>query len=129
MDAGTQHGTRFYWIIGSVSGTTPGASLGSLHLPLNPDTWTDITIGLANTTLLTNTSGKLDPSGKAQAFLNVPKLTSTKLIGVVFHHVYVVFDAQSNFHMVSNPVSLRLVGAAVGGFSERTLLSSNARGR
>ncbi|MHC4512774.1 MAG: hypothetical protein ACYTGW_07745 [Planctomycetota bacterium] len=111
LDAGSQHGARFYWILGSLTGTSPGINLGSLHLPLNPDPWTDITIAWANTAWLTNTNGRLDPSGKAQAFFNVPKVTNPKAFGLTFNHAYVVYDAQSNLHMVSNPVPLRLVPA------------------
>ena len=66
LDAGTQHGTRFYWIFGSVTGTTPGVTLGSaigaLHIPLNPDIWTDYKIALANTPTLNNTKATLDKS-------------------------------------------------------------------
>ena len=109
LDAGTQHGARFYWILGSLTGTSPGINLGGLHLPLNPDPWTDITIAWANTLWLTNTNGRLDPSGRAQAFFNVPKVTDTRVIGLVFHHAYVVYDASGNLYMASNPVPLKLV--------------------
>ncbi|MHC4078622.1 MAG: hypothetical protein ACYST0_09320, partial [Planctomycetota bacterium] len=124
LDAGTQHGARFYWILGSLTGTSPGINLGGLHLPLNPDAWTDITVAWANTLWLTNTNGRLDPAGKAQAFFNVPKVTNTTVIGLVFHHAYVVYDAQTNFHMVSNPVSLTLVAPGVGEIKE-TFASDN----
>ncbi|MHC4852240.1 MAG: Kelch repeat-containing protein [Planctomycetota bacterium] len=109
LDAGTQHGGRNYWVFGSVTGTSPGINLGGMHFPLNPDFYTDITIAMPNTTILVDTQGKLDPTGKAQAALKVPTVTDTNAIGVVLNHAYLVYDVQSNFHMVSNPVSLMLV--------------------
>ncbi len=112
LNAGTTNATRLYWIFGSVTGTSPGVTLassaGSVTLPLNPDFWTDITIGFANSSLLSKTRGALDNTGKAQAAFNVPKITNTSAIGVKFYHAYLVYDAKSNFYMASNPVTLTL---------------------
>ena len=94
-------------------GTSPGVTLaspaGSVTIPLNPDFWTDITIGLANTPLLTKTRGALGTAGKGSASFNVPKITNSSAIGVKFYHAYLVYDAKSNFYMASNPVELTLV--------------------
>jgi len=112
LDAGTQHGKRLYWIFGSVTGTSPGVTLasavGSVNIPLNPDPYTDLTIALANTTLLTTTRGALDTSGKGSASLNVPKTNITAAIGLKLYHAYLVYDAKNNFYMTSNPVTLTL---------------------
>ncbi len=52
LDAGTTNANRLYWIFGSVTGTSPGVTLGSaigsVHIQLNPDIWTDYTIALTN---------------------------------------------------------------------------------
>ncbi len=113
MDAGSRNGTRLYWVFGSVTGTSPGVTLaspvGSVTIPLNPDLYTDITIGFANTALLTKTRGTLNATGKGSASLNVPKITNSSAIGVKFYHAYLVYDAQNNFYMASNPVELMLV--------------------
>ncbi|MHC4852479.1 MAG: hypothetical protein ACYTF5_10710, partial [Planctomycetota bacterium] len=104
---------RSYWIFGSVTGTTPGITLasaiGAVHIPLNPDIWTDYTIGMANTATLSNTKATLDASGTAQAAFNIPKVNLPGAIGVVFYHAYLVYDAKNNFYMASNPVPLKLV--------------------
>ena len=113
LDAGTPHGTRLYWIFGSVTGTTPGVKLasaaGTVNIPLNPDVWTDFTIAFANTNTLVNTKAALDVSGGATAFIKVPQLNLPSAIGVVFYHAYLVYDANSNFFLASNPVTLTLV--------------------
>ncbi len=113
MDAGTTQASRLYWIFGSVTGTSPGVTLaspaGSVNIPLNPDFYTDITIGLANSAILTKTRGVLDASGKGSASLNVPKITNSSAIGVKFYHAYLVYDAKNNLYLASNPVELMLV--------------------
>ena len=109
LEAGIPHGTRFYWIFGSVTGTAPGVNLGGMHFPLNPDLWTNITIASPNTVILAKSKATLDSSGRAQASFNIPKVTDTQAIGVVFNHAYLVYDAKNNFYMVSNPVPLKLV--------------------
>ena len=104
--------SRLYWIFGSVTGTSPGVTLGSavgsVNIPLNPDVWTDITIAQANTRLLTKTKGTLDATGKGSASLNVPRTNISAAIGVKFYHGYLVYDQSFNFYMASNPVELVL---------------------
>jgi hypothetical protein len=113
LDAGSQHAKRLYWLFGSFTGTTPGITLisaiGPVLIPLNPDAWTNLTIGLANTPTLQNTKSVLDAAGKAQAALALPKITIPSAIGRVVHHSYLVYDASSNFYMASNPAKLTLV--------------------
>jgi hypothetical protein len=112
VNAGKAHANRSYWILGSVTGTTPGVTLGSaigvVHIGLNPDIWTNYTIALANSPTLGNTKATLDASGTAQASFNIPKVNLPSAIGVVFYHAYVVYDSQNNFYMASNPVPLKL---------------------
>lgn len=80
-----------------------------MNIPLNPDIWTDYTIALANTQVLTNTKGTLDSAGTAQASFNIPKVNLPSAIGVVFHHAYLVYDQHNNCYMASNPVPLKLL--------------------
>ncbi len=96
-----------------MTGTSPGVTLasaaGSVNIPLNPDVYTDITIGFANSAILTKTKGALDTAGKGSATFNVPKITNSSAIGVKLYHAYLVYDANNNFYMASNPVELTLV--------------------
>ncbi|MHC4515016.1 MAG: hypothetical protein ACYS5W_15105 [Planctomycetota bacterium] len=113
LNAGTANASRLYWIFGSVTGTSPGVTLisavGAVTIPLVPDFYTTITIAQPNTALLVKTKSALDASGKGQASLMVPKINDQNAIGVKLYHAYLVYDAQNNFHMASNPVTLTLV--------------------
>ena len=91
-----------------MTGTTPGINLGGLQFPLNPDFYTDFTIGFPNTNILVNSRRKLDASGRATASLNVPKGLPLPL-NITLHHAYLVYDLQGKWHMVSNPVPLTMV--------------------
>ena len=104
LDAGTEHAARYYWLLGSVTGVRPGISLGGVHFPLNPDFYTDFTIGFPNQ----SSRAKLNSNGRGIAFLRVPKGLPLPL-NLTLHHAYLVYDAQGKWHMVSNPVPLTLV--------------------
>jgi hypothetical protein len=108
LGAGTQHAGRFYWILGSVTGTTPGITLAGTHFPLIPDPYTDITLGSwsANPPFL-GFKGQLDLQGRATASFNVPA-SHPAVNDLTLYHAYLVYDAQGYWHMVSNAVLLRL---------------------
>ena len=106
VHAGRAHANRLYWIFGSVSGTTPGVSLLGVHIPLNPDLYTDVAMAHVNTTAFTKFRGTLDANGLATASFNVPANLPVAS-GFTFHHAYVVYDASGIF-MASNAVPLRL---------------------
>ena len=87
-------------------GTSPGITLSGIHIPLNVDLYTDLTIGSAVPPIFVNFRGTLDNKGEATASFNVPSGLST-LPGFTLHHAYVVFD-NSGIHMASNAVPLVL---------------------
>ncbi len=108
LDVGATHAGRGYWLLGSVTGTSPGTPVGSLLVPLNYDFWTGFTLAAANSPLLGSSRGLLDPNGKGQARLNVPYGQSANLIGARLFHSCLVFDT-NNFYLASNAVPLTLV--------------------
>ena len=57
LDLGPSHAGDLYLILGSVTGTVPGVSLGSLLLPLHADTYTNKTFASANTGPFVGTLG------------------------------------------------------------------------
>jgi hypothetical protein len=107
VNAGKAHANRLYWIFGSITGTTPGVNLLSVHIPLNPDLYTDVAMGAVNTTVFTTFKGTLDANGFATASFNVPANLPLPP-GFTFDHAYVVYDASGKFYMASNAVPLRL---------------------
>jgi hypothetical protein len=59
-------------LAGSASGTTPGFPVGGVTVPLNYDFWTDFTLALANSPLLTHSVGVVGIYGDGTSTLNVP---------------------------------------------------------
>jgi hypothetical protein len=107
LDAGKAHAGRFYWIFGSVTGTRPGVTVG-VHIPLNPDFYTDFTIGAPNVNPpFKSFRGQLDSNGRATAAFNVPSGLPA-LPNFTLYHAYLVYDAQGLWHMASNAVPLHL---------------------
>ncbi|MHC4079183.1 MAG: sialidase family protein, partial [Planctomycetota bacterium] len=105
--AGAKHGGRAYLVVGSISGTTPGLSVGPVHIPLNPDLVTNLTIALANTPTFANTKGSLDVDGRAAARIVVPGGV-TGAVGLTLHFVYVLADKSNNLVLASNPARLTI---------------------
>ncbi|MCB9882439.1 MAG: hypothetical protein H6834_11670 [Planctomycetes bacterium] len=108
--AGSQHAGNTYWVLGTLSGTTPGLTLPTVHVPLNVDSWTWDTIAYPNTALLARTLGVLDKSGRASAsLLNVrPGLIPPALIGLRFDHAFLVIDQINAITFASNPVAFSI---------------------
>lgn len=101
------HAGKFYWIFGSITGTSPGVSLLGVHIPLNPDLYTNFTIAQPNAAPFTTFRGPLDAAGKGAGTFSLPPnvLTAT----FVLNHAFVVFDSAGSFHCASNPVALNFV--------------------
>ena len=92
-----------------LSGTKPGIPLSSsMTLPLKLDSYLNITLAFPNALLLTNSLGSLDARGLATAKWSALPLIPPALVGMTFHHAYVVLGS-SPFDMASNAVPLRLV--------------------
>ncbi len=107
IQAGKTHGNRLHWIVGSVTGTSPGIDLLGLRVPLNPDPYTDYTIANANSTVLTSFRGALDQEGNATAAFNLPN-GLPPLAPFTLHHACLIYDSGGRFHMASNAVQLTL---------------------
>ena len=106
LDAGSEHANLSYMIFGSF-GTEPGIDLFGMHIPLNPDIYTDIVAARLNDPVFANFMGTLNAIGQASASFNVPAMVSLP-VGTTFHHAYIVYDASGRLYMVSNAVPARL---------------------
>lgn len=107
LAAGTAHANRLFHVFGSVTGTSPGVTVNGLHIPLNVDMYTSITLAYANSMMFGSFRGKLDGSGTADASFQVPAGLPS-LSDMTLFHSFVVYDASGAFHMASNPATLRL---------------------
>jgi hypothetical protein len=107
LDAGTAQQGRKYFVLGGVTGTTPGMALplGMAILPLNWDVFTDLVLTLANTPVMSNFYGNLDASGTAAAQIDTIKHLPPNTVGVVMHYAYVLYYP---FDFASNPIAVEI---------------------
>lgn len=105
LEAGSAHANRSYWIVGSMTGVKPGITLQGVHIPLNPDLYTDLLLTNVNAPGLTRFRGVLDANGAATAAIQIP--SSLPPGSVTLNHAFVVYTGGA-FHMASNAVPLGL---------------------
>lgn len=111
LEAGLARANDAYWLLGSLSGTSPGTPIGSLVLPLNtPDPYFTLTLLHPNQPPLQASLGVLDAGGAAQATLTLPPGLDPGLTGVQVHHAYVAWEPASLVPtLVSNAEPLLLL--------------------
>ena len=106
IDVGAGHAGSTYWVVGSFSGTEPGLLLGGVHVPLNFDAFTSLSLGSPNSAVLDNTLGFLDASGGASAAIQIgPAALGASAAGLTSFFVVTVLDA-SGLVFASNPVPI-----------------------
>ena len=104
LNAGTGLGNKPYWMLGSATCTMPRVVWTGIHIPLCPDVYTDILIGVGNSRATTSFKGRLSATGTATALLNVPANLPIPS-GFRLVHAYVVYDGTSGrLFTSSNPV-------------------------
>lgn len=86
--AGAGYAGSIYFVGGTMSGTVPGVTIGSVHVPLNLDSYALYTLNNPNSPLLPNSFGFLNAAGAADcSFVLPPGIVSE---GMLLHHAYVV---------------------------------------
>ncbi len=109
LDAGPEHASKVYVVLGSVSGTTPPAMIENIRVPLTWDDYLIYTVNNWNTELLSNSAGILDADGRATATLNVTAGAYLDLEGQTANHAFVLLEPGSALPIaVSEPVPLLL---------------------
>jgi hypothetical protein len=107
LNAGPANNGRYYILLGSVSGTSPGTPLpgGLAVLPINWDLFTGIMIGFLNTPLFKNFMGTLDAGGRGAAtFDTLGPITGAAGITLSF-----AFALNNPFDFASNAVSIEVL--------------------
>lgn len=108
LAAGSAEGGKFYWILGSVSGTSPGSPFPGGLLPLNADPYTNLTLSQPFNPLFSNFFGSLDGDGAAFAAFVVPQGTDAEFAGVTLYHAYITIGTPGVIDTASNAVELLL---------------------
>ncbi|QDU69668.1 PQQ-binding-like beta-propeller repeat protein [Engelhardtia mirabilis] len=106
--AGPNFAGDFHLLLGSLTGTTPGLPLGIGTLPLNVDSYTQLTLSEPGSSFLPGSLGVLDSTGSASLALVVPAGTNPALAGLTVHHAFVAL------HVSATELSLSLVSNAIG---------------
>ncbi|MEM7310275.1 MAG: hypothetical protein AAF682_26605, partial [Planctomycetota bacterium] len=111
LEGGLNRANDQFWLLGSLSGSTPGTSFASFDLPLNtPDPYYNFTLANPNEAPLTNSFGTLGPDGAATAFFSLSAGTNPILAGTEVNHAFVAFDPVTlEVTLVSNPEPLQLL--------------------
>lgn len=87
IDAGPANAGRTYWMLGTLSGTTPGTTLqGGLVLPLNSDGYFQYTRTHLNSAILSNSFGTLDGQGRA----TVTFTPNRRFVGLPVNHAFIL---------------------------------------
>ncbi|MBK9385656.1 MAG: hypothetical protein IPN34_12670 [Planctomycetes bacterium] len=104
LNAGGANAGNTYFVLGSVSGTTPGFHFGSVLVPLNPDSFTLITLTYPNVGPFGNTLGTLDANGRALSTITIPPLSPGA--GLTIDWAYIALDNLLNPTMASQSEKL-----------------------
>ena len=108
LDPGASHAGKVYLVLGTMSGTSPGFPLGSLHVPLNIDGYFSFTLANPGTGPLVDTFGLLDASGHATAMVVLPPGTMASLAGTTVNHAFGLLTPGLGPDFVSNPIATLL---------------------
>ena len=110
LSAGDLYANELYFVLGSVSGDSPGFPIDDVTLPLNiPDPYFNFTAANPNSGLLKKSLGFLGPFGDAGATFTLPGGLDPLFAGVTLHHAYLVFRSTGAAILASNAVGIELV--------------------
>ncbi len=91
--AGTPRAGDFYFLLGSISGTSPGIPVDGFTLPLNNDPYFKFTLNFPGSALFSNSFGVVDAQGRGTASMNVAPGLAVPLVGVTMNHAYGLVDS------------------------------------
>ena len=106
LTAAIKNANRNYFLLGSVTGTTPGLQLPFVRLPLNWDIFTYIVISLANTPMFAHFNDTLDSLGNGSAQLNTMAPFPPSAVGATLHFACLLYYA---IDFASNPVAIEIL--------------------
>ena len=86
--AGSPQAGNPYILLGSLSGTSPGVTIGSWNVPLNNDGYMRHLFRAPATPYHVGTLGTLDALGNASSSMTLPASLFPSLVGLTFHHAY-----------------------------------------
>jgi len=106
LEATDAQGGRNYFILSSLSGTSPGTPIGSMMLPINFDLFSSFAFTLMNTPAMSKFSGTLNSTGRGMATLNTLGSVGSGAVGLKMYFAYLL-TAPKNY--VSDPVMIEII--------------------
>lgn len=105
--AGADSAGRHYFLLGSMSGTSPGTPLpNGMNMPLNWDIFTDTVTLLANSPVFLNFNATLYPSGQGWARLDSLGPLPPGLLGITLNFAYLLYNP---IDFTSNAVGVEII--------------------
>lgn len=103
-DGGPQAAGLIYLVLGTASGKQAAPGLGQIV----PDPYWSYTLTSPNAPPLQASLASTDPDGRAEARFQLPPGSPPGLVGLTFHHHFVVLDllALDLFHEITDPLAL-----------------------
>ena len=105
LAAGSMNAGRPYGLVGTMSGYSPGITIGGLNIPINADAFTNVTRSAAYSGFFLDFQGNLDLLGNATAQM-VTGPIPTSYVGRTMHFAYVLL---SPLDYSSNPTGVEIV--------------------
>lgn len=109
LNATELHAGRFYFTMGSLSGTNPGIPIQGFTLPLNFDPYLNLTVLNPGGPPLAGSFGVLDTFGTGTTTLVLPPGVAATGVGLTANHAYLVLTATGQVVLASNAVPLDLL--------------------
>jgi len=105
LDLGATNAGRPYFVVVSMSGSSPAWTFSGLTIPIVFDSMTVLGIEAANLPVFANFFGTLDGSGGTRAVFDLPPLVAAPLAGISITASAILID---QFDFASRPVDVRL---------------------
>ena len=107
LDAGACNAGGTYFVLGSLSGDSPGLPLpGGFTLPLNADAYFNLTLTNPNSALLANSLSLLNGAGKGTSTFTIPAGAPAGLVGLTAHHAFLALNGIPTVSFVSESAAL-----------------------
>ncbi len=111
--AGAAHGLQAFWLLGSISGTTPGIvnPYSGATIPLVSDIYFNHLLYNGGAGVLLPHFGLLDPFGNSTSRIQLPTTLASAFVGTTLYHSYITLDifGFGSPSATSNAVPLLLV--------------------
>ncbi len=104
LSAGSSQAGYPYMVLGSMSGSSPGFDFNGVHVPLNWDWFTVLTMMMAGSPQFADFQGRLDPSGEATAIYDTRGPVEPDLVGLGASFAYIALGPSG---FVSNPITVQ----------------------